>query len=103
MQSYDGWEPLRDHDNPQREMVLGKGGQGEVYLVRSAQRAAKRSEADSRAKMLLLGIGHNTDTTFELAKHLMEVGGTDPDESLGALKKFAIPSPDSDEEAKDIG
>ena len=28
---YDGWEVLKDETNPQKERLLGKGGQGSVY------------------------------------------------------------------------
>jgi len=103
MQMYDGWEPLQDDKNPQREKMLGKGGQGEVYLVRSPQRAASRQNLDAHIIQLLLGVGHNTSTAAVLAKSLMELGGPDPHESLGALKKFIIPTDNKDEEAKAIG
>jgi serine/threonine protein kinase len=53
--------------------------------------------------MLILGVGHTTDTTAELAKCLMDLGGPDPPESLGALKKFVIPSDDKNEEARAVG
>jgi serine/threonine protein kinase len=83
--------------------MLGKGGQGEVYLVRSPERAAKRRQADERARIFLIHVGHDTKTTTELAESLMELGGPDPAESLGALKKFKIPSDNKDEEAKAVG
>lgn len=100
---YDGWEPLRDESGPQSERILGKGGQGEVYLARSPERVAKLRQVDERAKTLLIGVGHNTITTTELAKCLLEMGRPDPTESLGALKKFIIPSGNKDEEAKAVG
>ncbi len=103
MQTYDGWEPLLDENDPQREKMLGKGGQGEVYLVRSPDRAAKRRKADERARFLLMQVGHDTRTTVEIAKCLIDVGSSDPIEDLGALKKFIIPSDNKDEQAKAIG
>jgi serine/threonine protein kinase len=103
MQTYDGWEPLRDDYDLKREKLLGKGGQGEVYLVRSPQQAASRQNLDKRIIHLLVGVGHNTSTATELSKCLLELGGPDPAESLGALKKFVIPSDNKDEEARAIG
>jgi serine/threonine protein kinase len=103
MQIYDGWEPLRDDNDPQREIVLGKGGQGTVYLAWSPERATKLRQLDERVGVLLLEIGHTTNRTTQLAKYLNELGGRGPVGSLGAIKKFIIPSDNRDEEAKAIG
>jgi len=100
---YDGWEPLRDENNSQRERMLGKGGQGEVYLVRSPERVGKRSKSADLAKAMLLSVGHGRFDYTELAECLAQIGGPDPAGSLGALKKFIIPSDNKDEEAKAVG
>jgi serine/threonine protein kinase len=103
MQTYDGWEPLRDDNNPQREKMLGKGGQGEVYLVRSSARVMQRQKLDEQALQILLNVGTLTTNSSELARCLVDLGKSDPVESLGALKKFKIPSDNKDEEEKAIG
>jgi serine/threonine protein kinase len=103
MQAYDGWEPLPDDKDPQQPRLLGKGGQGQVYLARSPERAAKRREAQEIARRHLIQVGGGRWDAAELAKCLVELGGPDPTEGLGALKKFVIPSDKKDEEAKAIG
>ncbi len=103
MQLFDGWETVPEDTDPLVPRRLGKGGQGEVFLVRSPERVARRFQADHRGKGLIIGVGHTTDTIAELAKCLMDLGGPDPPESLGALKKFVIPSYDGDEEARAVG
>jgi serine/threonine protein kinase len=100
MQTYDGWELLRDENDPQRERMLGKGGQGEVYLARSPERAVKRGTAENTVRVNLVQVGGGRWNTKELAQCLVELGSPDPPESLGALKKFIIPPDNKDEEAK---
>jgi serine/threonine protein kinase len=100
---YDGWEPLPDENDPQREKTLGKGGQGVVYLARSPERAARLREADEQVKQILIqNISLQYDAA-ELAKCLVDLGGGDPKESFGALKHFQIPPDNKDEEVKAIG
>jgi serine/threonine protein kinase len=103
LQLYDGWEAVPDDTDALVPKRLGKGGQGEVYLVRSPERVARRYQADHRAGKLIIGVGHTTNTIAELARCLTDLGGPDPPESLGALKKFVIPSDDKNEEARAIG
>jgi hypothetical protein len=56
MQTYDGWEPLPDDKDQNREKMLGKGGQGEVYLARSPEQVAKRKKAEQLARNLLVQV-----------------------------------------------
>jgi hypothetical protein len=100
---YDGWEPLRDDRDPQREKTLGSGGQGTVYLARSPERVMKRRHADGlvRGSLQQITSGHYEPTT--LATSLLELAGPDPIASLGALKQFKIPADDKSEEARAVG
>ncbi|MGB6745577.1 MAG: protein kinase [Terracidiphilus sp.] len=100
---YDGWEPLRDENDPKREKMLGKGGQGEVYLARSPEQRMKRKNAEQLARHQLVQVGGGQWEIGELAKHLMTAASPDPVDTLGALKKFIIPSENKEEEAKAIG
>ncbi|MGO9338813.1 MAG: protein kinase domain-containing protein [Terracidiphilus sp.] len=102
MEQFDGWEAIDENDD-YTPKLLGKGGQGEVYLARSPQQAARRRKAEEMARQNLVQVGGGRWSTKELAKCLMELGGPDPDDSLGALKRFIIPSENKDEEAKAIG
>ena len=103
MPSYDGWETLHDENDPKREKMLGKGGQGEVYLVRSPEQSARRSKTAKTARNLLIQVSGGQWDTAELAEKLVELGRPDPDESLGALKKFIIPVDNSIEESQAVG
>ena len=103
VQVYDGWEPLQDDDDPQKEKLLGKGGQGIVCLVRSPERLMKRSEAQRVAREQLIQVGEGRWDIGVLVKSIMEAGRPDPVGALGALKKFIIPSDNKAEEARVIG
>jgi serine/threonine protein kinase len=97
---YDGWELLRDGADPERDKVLGRGGQGTVYLARSPGRASLRSSAAGRARGLLGQIPSGRYEPKELAQCLAVLSNPDPLEDLGALKVFNVPSDDREEEAK---
>jgi serine/threonine protein kinase len=104
MQTYDGWEPLSDDNDPQHEKMLGKGGQGEVFLARSPERVTKRRQAEEQARKILQQDMRYTDfAPAPLAKYLMELGAPEAAEKLGALKKFKIPTDNKDEESRAIG
>jgi serine/threonine protein kinase len=100
---YDGWEPLRDDRDPQREKTLGSGGQGTVYLARSPQQVEKRRHADARIRGCLQQITSGRYEATELASCVLELAGPDPVSSLGALKQFKIRADDKDEAAKAVG
>lgn len=110
MPGYDGWELLRDENNSQREKTLGSGGQGTVYLARSPERVRQMEEGAEKLKKLLRDA---TATVYpqelsvssfsELAQKIIDIGGPDPVNQLGALKRFKISDDDKNEEAKAVG
>jgi serine/threonine protein kinase len=103
MMNYDGWELLQDEKNPKQPRILGHGGQGTVYLTRSPAAASKRREKEQQVRHALRQNASGQYDAVDLAKYLLELGGQDPPENLGALKQFSIPSDDKDEEAKALG
>jgi serine/threonine protein kinase len=100
---FDGWEPLHDENDPQRERILGRGGQGVVYLARSPERAARLREANNQVKQMLIQNMSLQYDAADLARCFRDLGGDDPKESLGALKHFQIPSNNKEEEVRAIG
>jgi serine/threonine protein kinase len=102
LQEYDGWELMRDENDPPREITLGSGGQGTVYLVRTPERAAKRRDINQQIRDLLMQSQGGRYDPLSLAKNLFELGGPEPVESLAALKRFNI-GPDDRVEAQAVG
>ena len=107
MPKYNGWEPLRDDGDPQGEKMLGSGGQGVVYLARSPKRVQQINEGAERMKKLLRAATASVDQREvdfpELAEMIVEIGGSDPVNHLGALKQFKIPVRDQDEASRARG
>jgi serine/threonine protein kinase len=106
--NYDGWEPLRDDRDPQREKTLGRpSGQGIVYLARSPERVLQLQRNAEEVKKLLRDATErpqHKDVNFsELGRKIMNVGSPDPVEFLGALKCYKIPADDKLKEARAVG
>ena len=81
---YDGWELMGKQ--------IGNGGQGTVYRARSPERVAQlRPIAAAIEKMIKQWVGPQPDFQ-EFARMVVEVGGPDPPEYIGALKEFTIPN-----------
>jgi hypothetical protein len=113
MTRFDGWEPLRDELDPEREKKLGSGGQGTVYLARSPERVGRLAlnarSVDGLIRQATATIKPATwheesvQKMSELAQKIVRLGTSDPVEDLGALKQFAIPADDKAEEARALG
>lgn len=102
MHEYDGWEPLQDEKDPQKDKTLGSGGQGTVYLCRSPEAASRRRDMNLQIRELLAQtVGGRYEPTH-LAKNIVELGAPDSPENLGALKRFKIGA-DNTLEAQVIG
>ncbi|HTR35468.1 MAG TPA: protein kinase [Bryobacteraceae bacterium] len=83
MADYDGWQTLEP---------LGEGGQGTVYKARSPKKVSAIQASERRIGDALRQINGNMPMTYaELAKLIVEVGGPDEPDELGALKVFKIP------------
>ena len=86
-QEYGGWEKIRP---------LGEGGQGEVFLVRSPQRAKARNEARITISGCIGGVnpgvpGSALRAADELARGIAEFNRPENPNELGALKQFKVP------------
>jgi len=103
MATYDGWEPLEDERDPKQKRILGRGGQGTVYLARSPKWAEQRRVLDRAVREQLIQTGSGQYKPIDLAKCLLQLGNPDPVENLGALKEFKIPSDDKEQEGKAVG
>ncbi len=107
MSSFDGWEPIQDSGDPPREKILGRGGQGTVYLVRSPERVQQRRRAAEELRKQLseatAKIQHRDVDFSRFAQTITSLGATDPSTSLGALKHFNIKSGDQQEDEQAIG
>ncbi len=100
---YDGWQPLLDDRKPGQEKLLGSGGQGRVYLVRSPKRVEWLQKGRDTILRNLLDVPTGGLNAEEFARLIRDLGTSDPEDGLGALKQFQIPSDNKEEEAKAVG
>jgi len=100
---YDGWQPLSDDRQPDQEKLLGKGGQGRVYLARSPELVVRVQRAKERVLQNILDAPTGGFDAEELARLVRELGASDPENGLGALKQFQIATDNKEEEAKAVG
>jgi serine/threonine protein kinase len=101
---YDGWQLIGDQ--------LGKGGQGTVFRARSPQNVRQLKENADIIQRLLREmvaaiqkpdwVSDQSKRVAELSHKMVQLGGAEPVEGLGALKTFKIPSDDKKEEAQAV-
>jgi serine/threonine protein kinase len=94
---YDGWDLIGK--------PIGKGGQGTVYRARSPERVGELRQIKERIGELLRTNDLKDDAGLqaEFAQRIVEAGTPDRFASLGALKQFAMPADDKEEEERAIG
>ena len=93
------WEKLR---------VLGEGGQGKVFLVRTPARVAARNQAKAQIRPCIGNIGGyegepSDDVVQKLLGAITEYSRPDAPDELGALKQFKIADDDEPKEAETLG
>jgi serine/threonine protein kinase len=96
MAGLDEWERLR---------FLGEGAQGQVFLVRTPARRARRQEALAQIRPSIGNIGgHDGESSASIVQRLLEAieeyNRPERHDELGALKTFAIPASDATEAAQ---
>lgn len=79
----DDWEVLKDENNPPKEILLGKGGQGKVYLVREPKRTQKRKDALTNLRTIMPQIPNGSYDVAEFAENLSVLSR--PDLPISAL------------------
>lgn len=88
--------------------LLGEGGQGRVFLVRSPTRAAARENAKGQIRPCIGNIGGNADESSgsvvqRLVQAIAEYNRPETSDELGALKEFKIPSDNKEDERQALG
>lgn len=93
------WEKLR---------LLGEGGQGQVFLVRTPTRITARNQAKAKIRPCIGNIGGcEGESSDSIVQRLLEAIGEysrpDSPDELGALKQFKIAADDKKKEAEAVG
>jgi serine/threonine protein kinase len=94
---------LDKHDGWQIIEPLGEGGQGKVYKARSPERV--RGIRNSRIEITrelrnIRDLAADEPLPEAVSKYIVDIGGPDPPEQLGALKIFKIPDGNVQEKSK---